>query len=205
MAYAIAWNEAAPVGSSVNASTIDTELQNLKKSIRERMNNILSNAWETDASDPKTLDVQAIAGTPRVARVVPGAVSLLTTVNTVIDFGAETFDTDSFHDNAVNPSRLTVPVAGYYLIHSSLAITSGAAAGIGIMEIRENGTTTRAQVDHRHNGSTTDENFQVQTIVLAAASDYFEIRFLQSSGDTWTTRSAAMEAFFEIMWISGAT
>ena len=56
MAYSIAWNEAAPVGASVSASTLDTELQNLKKSVRERMNDILGNVWETDADNPKAID-----------------------------------------------------------------------------------------------------------------------------------------------------
>ena len=53
MAYAVAWNEATPVGASVDADTLDTEVQNLKKSVRERMNDLLdsSTAWETDGDD----------------------------------------------------------------------------------------------------------------------------------------------------------
>lgn len=39
--------------------------------------------------------------------------------NTVVTFGGEFYDTDGFHDNSTNNSRLTVPpgLAGYYLIN----------------------------------------------------------------------------------------
>jgi hypothetical protein len=54
MVYNIAWDETQPDGSEA-ASTLDTEFQEFKESIRERMNNILDSttAWETDGDDPK--------------------------------------------------------------------------------------------------------------------------------------------------------
>ena len=207
MAYVIAWNEAAPVGASINASTLDTELQNLKKSVRERMNDILSNAWETDANNPKTIDVRTIAGTPRVAHIYANAAfTMATGVNQIIDFVGETFDTNSFHDNSTNPSRLTIPVTGYYRLWCNLELIAGAATNVvSVFEIRKNGSSTVAQATHFHPGNSTDQVVQIGVMVSATAADYYEVRLLQASGNTWTTRSTTGESFFEIEWINGAT
>ena len=75
MAYTVAWNEAAPIGASVTAATLDTELQNLKKSVRERMNQLTSTAWETDGDDPKKLLSHAI-GEPRAKVTASGTQSI---------------------------------------------------------------------------------------------------------------------------------
>lgn len=206
MAYSVAWNEAAPVGASVNAATLDTELQDLKKSVRERMNNLVSNAWETDGDDPKLIDVLAIGATPRLAHVYDNAGDTMATgVNQTIDWPAETIDTATFHDNSTNNSRLTVLVAAYYRLFCNLEILSGATAAVAVVQIRKNGSSTVAEVSHRHNAGTTDENFQIGCLVLAAVDDYYEVRLLQSSGDTWTLRASTAESFFEIEQRAGLT
>ena len=66
MVYSIAWDVASPVGGTTPAADLDTELQNLKISIRERMNDLVgAGNWEADGVDPKTL-----AGAPTVVRGV---------------------------------------------------------------------------------------------------------------------------------------
>jgi hypothetical protein len=54
MAYGIPWDEAAPSGATTPADTIDTELQNLKISIRERIEDVICD-WADDGVEPKTL------------------------------------------------------------------------------------------------------------------------------------------------------
>ncbi len=54
MAYSIPWDEAGPSGATTPADTIDTELQNLKISIRERIESIICD-WSDDSVDPKVL------------------------------------------------------------------------------------------------------------------------------------------------------
>jgi hypothetical protein len=205
MAYSIAWNEATPVGASTNVSDVDAELQNLKISIRERMNNVMSTAWETDASDPKTLDVQAIAGTPRLAKVYTNAAFALPSgANTVVDFVAETYDTDTIHDNAVNPSRLTVGKTGYYRVRAEIGITSGANAALANLDLLKNGVVI-AQSYERHTGGTTVQGFSVETIDLATTiTDYYEVRVTQASGDAWATLTTASTAYFELEHLPGA-
>lgn len=54
MAFGIPWDEAAPSGATTPADTIDTELQNLKISIRERIEAVICD-WADDSVDPKVL------------------------------------------------------------------------------------------------------------------------------------------------------
>jgi hypothetical protein len=61
---------------------------------------------------------------------------------TVMDFGAERFDTDTMHDNSTNPSRITFTTAGKYLVGGTVRIT-GANQDAGIL-IRLGGTTELA-------------------------------------------------------------
>lgn len=54
MPYQIPWEESEPVGAITPAETIDTELQELKISVRERMDDLIgAGNWEDDNVDPK--------------------------------------------------------------------------------------------------------------------------------------------------------
>lgn len=53
MAYTKAWNESAPLGTA-DAGTLDTIIQDVKVSLRERLEQVIPN-FGTDATDPKIL------------------------------------------------------------------------------------------------------------------------------------------------------
>lgn len=57
MAYTVGWDESAPLGSAA-ANTIDTEFQNLKLSIRERLEDTFPQ-WGNDSVDPKKVHVHS--------------------------------------------------------------------------------------------------------------------------------------------------
>lgn len=66
MAYSVAWNEAIPT-TLTPANTIATEFDNLKKSVRERMETLLGvGKWSTDPISLPTsvLVIPACAGSP---------------------------------------------------------------------------------------------------------------------------------------------
>jgi hypothetical protein len=69
MAYSKPWDETQPLGSAA-ADTIDTIIQDLKTSVRERLEDLIGD-WGTDATDPKTmlagLFAQGAVGTPSIA------------------------------------------------------------------------------------------------------------------------------------------
>jgi hypothetical protein len=58
---------------------------------------------------------------------------------TLVEFGAERFDTDTMHDNSTNPSRITFTTAGKYLVGGTVR-TTGSNVDAGII-IRLDGTT----------------------------------------------------------------
>lgn len=206
MVYSIAWNEASPVGSATNANTIDTELQDLKKSIRERMNQLLdsSTLWETDAQDPKLLDVLALAGTPEVAVVTnAGSQTILTGVPLSAAWDIESLDTGTFHDNVTNNDRFTIVEAGYYRLTANLEIVSGANAGPIITAIQKNGVSIRIQT---HDIPASDfTSIHIDTIVLAAAADFYTVNLSQTTGTSMTLTNGATISSFEIERINGTT
>ena len=127
------------------------------------------------------------------------------TGTTVIDFVQETFDTNSFHDNSSNPSRLTCAVAGYYRISTQLVMISGSNSGLVICTIRKGGSTSM-QLSHLvHPGSTSVYGISCVVLVLAAADDYFEVTVTQTTGQTWATGNSESGSSFSIEKLDGTT
>lgn len=116
---------------------------------------------------------------------------------TVVTFDAEEYDTDNWHDNAVNNSRLTVP-SGVTRIR---ACASGdfvfSSTGTRFIELAKNGVLV--------NGSFRTEIAQSQFVgtcsgvLSVVAGDFFELRAFQNSGaalnlETSTTTWFSIEA-----------
>lgn len=94
-------------------------------------------------------------------------------------FDTEQYDTDGYHEGVTNPSRLTAPVAGYYLIGGTIG--TELAGGVVIALIRLNGTTDLTW-SQGVNGGAVQARVQVTTPWLMAANDYVELMCLQTSG-----------------------
>ena len=103
---------------------------------------------------------------------------------TTLNWNAEVFDTNGFHDNATNNSRLTVPSgkAGYYEIIANISfnLNSTGERNFGIMK---NGTT----VQYFNWSPGTQYNSMSGSIILnLAETDYIQLNALQSSGGSLT-------------------
>ena len=112
-----------------------------------------------------------------------GNVNLPDSTVVTIDWDTETADTNGFHDNVVNPSRLTIPVGGdgsYQIVHD---VTFGAnGAGIRQVQIFKNGTQVTGDV---RPASSATALVQFQTFYfdpVAVAGDFYDTRVLQDSG-----------------------
>ena len=90
---------------------------------------------------------------------------------TAIQWNAEYWDTNTYHDNSTNPSRFTVPSgkAGYYSYKFNLGI--GAITGDNYFHIRVNGTT-KWNFSWRTNSPT---NLQGNATLNLAVGDYVEL------------------------------
>jgi hypothetical protein len=127
--------------------------------------------WATPAS-----------GSTFVGAYVTGAtVTPANNTLTTVPFNAESFDTNAFHDNATNNSRITVPAgkAGYYMFTASGQYNNN-TNGRREMYIAKNGTLQVAS-DISPSGGTYPTPLLALPIYLDV-SDYVEIKLYQSSG-----------------------
>jgi hypothetical protein len=105
----------------------------------------------------------------RVSRA-SGTVSLGTNTITAIGFDEEEFDTDAFHDNSTNNTRLTIPTTGYYHIGGGFYLTSNLVADIGI---RVDGSATLAAFKRESGGGF--GSAALTTILSLTAGQYVEL------------------------------
>ena len=201
MAYTASWTTVAPTGAAA-ANTADDEIRKLRLDLEERLEEFLI----ADMSADPVVANSALVPTGQLAHVYESAAGSVPTASaTTITWFAETIDTGSFHDNDTNQSRLTITDAGYYQLYGSLTLFSGSQIDtVTTMEIRKNAASTVAIAHQYHLGGTTNQTFHIGVKVLAAASDYYEVRFTQASGQTWSIGAATDESFFEITKLAAA-
>jgi len=102
--------------------------------------------------------------------------------DTPINFDNEDFDTDSIHDNATNNTRLTVKLAGKYLIGGCLEWEAN-GNGTRRIHILKNGTTN---LSHSHIATHASDEIAhaITTLASLAVDDYVElVAYQDSSGD----------------------
>lgn len=113
-----------------------------------------------------------------------------TAVNLAIPFATETYDTNTYHDNVTNNTRLTAPVAGYYRIGATVE-WMGNATGRRTIGYRVNGGAVvwMEDIPVAAIASTLFQSFTTE-MNLAAAS-YVEIVALQTSGGNLNVMNAS--------------
>ena len=200
MAYSKSWDETQPDGSEA-ANTIDSEIQDHKIAVRERMNDILSNAWETDASDPKLLDGSAFAagGVTYAARASERVVlhlsaneTITTATSTEIPWDTETVDEGGLADvGGANPTRITIVNTGFYLVVAGLGWDAG-TTGVRTMNILYNGSTQIAG-QYLSPASLLDQN--ISWLGALTAANYLELQVLHSEGSDLDVLAASRTYF----------
>lgn len=101
---------------------------------------------------------------------------------TGISWNTELYDTNSFHDNSTNPTRMTIPTGygGKYLLTASIAYDNN-AVGQRVAYIHVNNTLAFLSVIA--NLSATIDTYNTFSYVMnLSAGDYVETRVYQDSG-----------------------
>jgi|SRR3990167_4541181 len=107
--------------------------------------------------------------------------SLADATTTGISFNAETYDVGSMHDNAVNPTRITVPAGGAGTYDFKAQVTFAAnVTGRREVYIYKNGSQI-AEVKEFGNSATEETALQVSCHDTAAAADFYEVFAFQNS------------------------
>lgn len=115
-----------------------------------------------------------------------GDQSITTSVNTVITFAAEAYDTSGFHEGIVNPSRLTIP-ADVSLVRLSAAIAwQGVSGGYRICNFIKNGSDFPGANRLSIFPNTTAGAFSGthSPVIEVSEGDYFEVQVFQNSGSS---------------------
>lgn len=117
--------------------------------------------------------------------------------DTKLAYANESFDTDGFHSNVTNNTRITIPagLGGYYKVTANSGFLSN-ASGRRIMAIALNGSIV-SQIETSANASAEPAASLTDTYSLAAA-DYLEINVFQTSGGNLNTSGAAIREFFQV-------
>jgi hypothetical protein len=129
--------------------------------------------------------------TPATASFVGCAVNITTNqtltngATTVVDFANEVFDTNGFHSNVTNPSRITIPTgyAGKYVINAGVVI-GDKTTGRMITVINKNGTPI-LQTNLGNNSS--QSGGEINGVLDLAVADYITFAVYQASGSDAST------------------
>jgi hypothetical protein len=125
--------------------------------------------------------------------------AITTATTTTITWDAEVFDTNGFHDNSTNNSRMTIPAgyAGKYLVTATIS-WGASATGYRIGEIYKNGATANFTWSGAMQGYYV---VGLTTILNLAVSDYLEIKGYQNSGGNLNAAGSQPESYFQIQYL----
>jgi hypothetical protein len=182
---------AAPSGSGIPATLLDAKGDLIVASAADTAARLAvgTNGQVLTADSGETTGVKwatpssgsSAAAGARVKRTTNQTISSATL--TAVNWTAEDDDTDAYHDNATNNTRLTVPAdkAGVYLIQAQTSWPRSTTARLG-QWFRLNGTTTIGAIADQNDGDGVDAiTYSGSTFYRLAVGDYIEVTVYQTT------------------------
>lgn len=104
----------------------------------------IASAGSVVASGRSYMAVEKIDATlKRALAYKTGTQALTATVTATLSFDAEVYDTDTFHDNSTNNSRMTAPADGYYRVGANMGLTASSGAMTRLWIAKDGAVTTQ--------------------------------------------------------------
>jgi len=102
---------------------------------------------------------------------------------TSVNFTGENYDTDAFHDNSTNNTRLTIPTGkgGYYQINGTIGLQAAGTSAEFNLRVLKNGTAIKITVGA---GTSIDNMVHINFATSLVATDYIELQVIQTSGSS---------------------
>jgi hypothetical protein len=101
-----------------------------------------------------------------------------------VGFDTEDYDTDGFHDNVTNNTRLTVP-SGVSAVRVSGGVRlTGSSGGQTIILFQKNGASVAGLVQKDADGGSDDRVNAISGIIEVSAGDYFEMQAFSTNAAT---------------------
>ena len=114
---------------------------------------------------------------------------------TLVNWTAETYDTDGFHDNATNNTRLTIPAGVTKAVLAANIRWVANSTGTRVVILRKNGAYFDGDPILRHTATGEAEINIVSAAIEVTAGDYFEVEVFQNSGAALNIDSTASPQF----------
>lgn len=154
-----------------------------------------------DSSTATGLKWGTISTSPTFAGCVlqlASAVSVNSATITTIDFSTEIIDTDGYHSNSVNSSRITIPTgkAGKYFIYAQASFDATNGGGFQRVWINKNGTDIATALTPRVSLSSQEQTIAVSFVADLIVGDYLTMTVRQDSGTAINLDSTRKTAFF---------
>ena len=146
----------------------------------------------------------AITAPPMCIAYQNVAQTLTTATPANVTWDAEVIDsTGAMHDNVTNNTRITVPLAGLYLITGQVTFT-GNASGVRSIYVQKNGATViqRNSVGSPSAGVHTTIPFSV--MAQLAVNDSVEVNATQNSGGNLALLTTSPYTQCQVRWIGTA-
>lgn len=125
---------------------------------------------------------------------------------TAITFSAEEIDTDGFHDNSTNNTRVTPSVPGYYRFSGTVFMGSSMAGVTNAQShIRKNGTTPLAPASRTPGQTAFSTNFSSTCIQqMNGTTDYVELIMMHNAtAAALTSQSGQLSSVLEWEFLRG--
>ena len=182
------------LGSSVDTTTKNLNPQTTTGAIAYRSATANVNTALPIGTAGQVLTVNSGATAPEWATPSAGAsfvgVALVKTstqstsngTETAITFSSETYDTNAFHDNSTNTSRITIPAGkgGKYLFTGCYSFAQN-GTGVRYLNLKKNNNTD-LYLDFTNSNSTGFDQFNAFSFILElVATDFVEMFALQNS------------------------
>ena len=146
------------------------------------------------SSTTATWQTPAAGGSFKGCRVKQSTTQSVWTTLVAIAFDAETFDTDTMHDNVTNNTRITFTTAGYYQISGVFNSDANVVSRAGL---RLNWTTYIYESSVGNAGASLANGDTISSIYQFSASDYIEMMGYfgttqnTKTGENWTHLAVA--------------
>jgi hypothetical protein len=105
------------------------------------------------------------------ARVYKSTTQTISSTLTAVTFDLENYDTNSYHDNTTNNTRLTVPSTGYYEIKGSAPTATNTAFRA---QLRVDGSTVIAEIGGGNAGASVGNGPLIATEYYLTSGQYVE-------------------------------
>jgi hypothetical protein len=118
---------------------------------------------------------------------------------TIRNFNTELYDTDGFHDNSVNNSRITIPSgkSGYYLVRFNQPLLTS-TTGDRNYYINKNGSLIG---QHAGTPSAVYPIHEGGRVIYLAAGDYIQLDVYQASGGALNYGTTSTGGYFSVAFL----